>query len=116
MPWTAPNYHLRNLELLIEQGAQLGSAVWVLPEPQRVTVFDLGDRVRRWGVVDTSEYSVQGQTPHWDQALRLRTWQRAADHLFKGNVWLTTSPLTAQLISVPLITDHDQLIQRLNTI
>ncbi len=116
VPWTAPNYHIRNLELLVEQGIQFKSAVWVMPEPQRVTVFDLGDRVRRWGVTDESGYGAQGQTPGWDQALRLRIWQRAADQLFEHNHWMTTSQLTHQLVGWQYVSDHDQLIAKLKTL
>jgi len=105
VPWTAVNYHLRNLELIVEQGGQPRGIVWIMPEPTRVTVFDHGDRVLRWGVREATDYSTQGQTPPWDQALRLRAWQHAADHLYAHNHWWTWSKLTHQLVGWSLIED-----------
>jgi hypothetical protein len=45
VPWTAVNYHLRNLELILEQGYEPQGIVWVMPDPNRVTVFDADPRL-----------------------------------------------------------------------
>lgn len=107
VPWTAPNYHLRNLELIIEQGYEPQGVVWVMPEPRRVTVFDHGDRVLHWGVPDSTPWTAQGQTPHWDQAIRLRRWAQSSHSMCRVNHWWTWSPLTNQLVGWPLIRDPD---------
>jgi hypothetical protein len=105
VPWTAPNYHLRNLELIVEQGHRPRGIVWLMPEPNRVTVFDHGDRVLHWGVPDSTPWTAQGQTPHWDQAIRLRRWAQSSHSMCGVNHWWTWSRLTNQLVGWPLIQD-----------
>jgi len=108
VPWTAVNYHLRNLELILEQGYEPQGIVWVMPDPNRVTVFDHGDRVVHWGVPDSSPWTTQGQTPQWDQAIRLRRWAQSSYSMSRVNHWWTWSRLTHQLVNWPLIADPDQ--------
>jgi len=107
VPWTAPNYHLRNLELILEQGSRPQGIVWVMPDPDRVTVFDQEDRILHWGVPDNTQWRTQGQTPRWDQALRLRRWQQSSLSMCDCNHWWTWSRLTHQLVAWPLIGDAD---------
>ena len=108
VPWTAPNYHLRNLELIVADGAKPQGVVWLMPDPNRVTVFDQDDGIAHWGVPDRSLWHTQGQTPRWDQQIRLRHWQQISDQLCANNHWWTWSRLTHQLMSWPLIADPDQ--------
>jgi len=108
VPWTAPNYHLRNLELIIEQGHRPQGIVWLMPDPNRNTVFDQDDRIAHWGVPDDTQWRAQGQTPRWDQAIRLRHWQQISQGLTANNHWWTWSRLTHQLMAWPLIGDPDQ--------
>lgn len=108
VPWTAPNYHLRNLELILAAGHGPQGVVWLMPDPNRVTVFDQDDRIAHWGVADDTAWSTQGQTPRWDQCIRLRHWQQISDQLCVNNHWWTWSRLTHQLMSWPLIRDPDQ--------
>ena len=107
VPWTAPNYHLRNLELILADGAKPQGVVWLMPDPNRVTVFDQDDRILHWGVPDRSPWHTQGQTPRWDQRIRLRYWQQISDQLCANNHWWTWSRLTHQLMSWPLISEPD---------
>ena len=108
VPWTAPNYHLRNLELIVADGHRPQGVVWLMPDPNRVTVFDQDDGIAHWGVPDRSPWHTQGQTPRWDQHIRLRHWQQISDQLCANNHWWTWSRLTHQLMSWPLIRDPDQ--------
>lgn len=106
-PMTAPNFHLRNLELLAEQGCTPQRIIWVMPDPNRITVFDHADRVLRWGVSGDDRWNAQGQTTDWDRALRLRTWQRAAESFGCEQLWLTWSQRTHHLVQWDLVGDPD---------
>lgn len=106
-PAAAINLHLRNLELLEEQQVMPRGLIWVTPDPSRITVFDHADRVLRWGPAQEDRWHTQGQTPDWDLALRLRSWQRAAASYAIPQLWLTWSQRTHSLTHWPLVPDPD---------
>ncbi len=107
LPGAAINLHLRNLELLAEQGLRPARIVWVTAEPTAIAVLDREDRVVRWGTAVADRWHAQGQTPDWDLGLRLRLWQRAAQSFGSPQLWLTESARTHTLTGWPLIEDPD---------
>ena len=106
-PAAAINFHIRNLELLDQQQSRPRCCVWVMPDPGRITVFDHADRVLRWGVVQADRWHAQGQTPDWDQAIRLQTWRRAAESFGGQHLWLTWSARTHHLVHWDLVPEPD---------
>ncbi len=108
IPGAAITLHLRNLELLVEQGLRPQGIVWVTAEPTAIAVIDRDDRVLRWGSASTDQWHAQGQTPDWDLALRLRLWQRAAQSFGCPQLWLTESARTHTLTHWPLVPDPDR--------
>lgn len=106
-PMTAMNFHLRNLELIFQQGYRPQRFVWVMPDPTRVTVFDHADRVLRWGVGGEDRWGAQGQTPDWDVSIRLQGWRRQAESWGGDHLWLTWSQRTHSLVHWDWIPEPD---------